>query len=145
MPSSWSTLAAIVRRRHALDFQAEGDVLFHRHPRKQRVFLEHHAALRTGAGHQLAVGGDGAGRRQRKAGDGIQQRRLAAAGRTEQADELALRDVEVDVLQCYDIAFGGLEDLVDVTDLDMGCGHVSSPGHGASAADDCSVYSCRRR
>ena len=70
------------------DAQAEGDVLEHRHVAEQRVVLEDEADVAL-AGMQ--VGGLGAGEQdvaligRFHAGDDAQQRRLAAAGGTEQA------------------------------------------------------------
>src|SRR5450830_341083 len=119
---------------NTFDFQTEGDVLLHRHPGKQRVFLKHHAAIRAGFGHDLAVGDDAAAAGQGEAGDGIEQGRLAAAGWPQQADELAVRDVEVDVFQRHDFTVVALENLVDAGNDDLGCAHVSSPVRDASAA-----------
>jgi hypothetical protein len=48
------------------------------------------------------------------AGDDAQQRRLAAAGRAEQGDQFAGRDVEIDVVERDEIA----EALGDIADFD---------------------------
>ena len=81
-----------LRRRHAVLLQAEGDVLLHRHVRKQRVGLEHHvhrALVRRNARHVDAVDEDLAAGRLFEAGQHAQQRGLAAARAAEQAEQLA--------------------------------------------------------
>jgi hypothetical protein len=60
-----------------------------------------------------AVEHDPAGGRQLKTGDQPQQRGLAAAGRAEEADELALRKIEIDIGDGRDMA-EGLADLLQV-------------------------------
>ena len=52
---------------------------------------------------------DAAGGRADQAGDGLQQRRLAGAVRADQRDDLALRDVEGDVVQHLDLAVAGAQ------------------------------------
>jgi hypothetical protein len=66
---------------HAAFAQAEGDVLGDRQPRKQRVGLEDHAAIRPRPGDCLAVEQHAAFTRCFQPGDNAQQRRLSAAGR----------------------------------------------------------------
>ena len=56
-----------------------------------------------------------------EARDQAQQRRLAAARRADEDDELARLDVEVDALDDVDVA----ERLVDVGELDFG--HLDDP------------------
>ena len=73
--------------RHALELGEQLDVAAHRAPLQQRGVLEHVAE----AG---AVDGDRAGRRRVEAGGDPQQRRLAAARRPDDGDELAGRDAE---------------------------------------------------
>ena len=137
--------AVDLRSAHALDLEAEADVLLDRHPGKQRVFLEHHAALRPRPGDRAAVDQDRARGRWREAGHRIEQGRLAAAGRAEQAGELPARDLQVDVLQGHHFMVFGAEHLIDAFDADMDVVHVSAPGRGASAADSCSADSHRCR
>ena len=57
-----------------------------------------------------------------EAGDDAQQGRLAAAGRTDEDDELALIDFEVDVLEHLD----GAELLADVPEGEAWCAHRPS-------------------
>ncbi|MNZ94607.1 hypothetical protein D3C78_1137200 [compost metagenome] len=83
-----------LRRRHAAPLEAELDVLAHRQPREQRVALEHHAAIRTGAFHLLAADVNLARGRFGQAGGEVQQARLAAARRPHQHSELLVRHLE---------------------------------------------------
>ena len=113
-PESWSRLARaeafeLHQRQHLVDarrdlglrqavlLQAEGDVARDRQMREQRVALEHHVdrpPVRRHAGDVLAVEQDAALVGRLEAGEHAQQRGLAAAGRAEQREELALVDVE---------------------------------------------------
>ena len=52
---------------------------------------------------EVAVDAHLARRRTLEAADDVEQRRLAAAGRAEQADELAVADVQVDVVEGDDV------------------------------------------
>src|SRR5450830_818911 len=81
-----------------LELQRQRDVLFQRQPRIERVFLKHQCAFRMRAGHRLAVGKDGAGAWRFQTGGDMQQRRLAAAGRTDQRDQFALLDVAAEAV-----------------------------------------------
>ena len=81
--------------RHAAHHQAEADVLAHAHMREQGIVLEHHAEaalFRPQVVDAALVEPDAAAGRRQQAGDDVQGRRLAAAGRAEQGDELALGD-----------------------------------------------------
>ncbi|MCY1443811.1 hypothetical protein D9M71_602440 [compost metagenome] len=60
--------------------------------------LEHHAAFGRGSGDRLAVHTQGAGTGLQVAGQRAEQGRLAAAGRAEDADELARLDGEAQPL-----------------------------------------------
>ena len=82
---------------------------------KQRVGLEHDAEIarrRRQVRHVAPADLDHAFVLRVEAGDRAQQRGLAAAGGPEEADELALLDVERDVLQRGELA----EALVQVAD-----------------------------
>ena len=81
--------------RHAAHLQAEADVAAHGHVREQRVVLEHHAEaalLGRSASMRLLVEPDAAAGHRQQAGDAVERRRLAAARRAEQRDELAAPD-----------------------------------------------------
>ena len=86
---------------------AVGDVVAHGHPGEDRLLLEHHRgerAARVGVDHlQPAV------RVLFEAGQDPEQRRLAAAGRPDDAAELAVRDHQVDGLERVEGAATRLE------------------------------------
>src|SRR6516165_6854094 len=86
--------------RHALEHHAEVDVLEHGVPRKQRVLLEHEGDVaRHRPGDPLARDFHRADRGRHQPADDVEQGRLAAAARPDQAKELAARDVERGVAQ----------------------------------------------
>ncbi len=85
----------------AVAAQAEGDVVEHREMREERVALEHHVhrpLVGRQPGEVLAVERDRSRGRRLEAGEHAQQRRLAAARRAEQGEDLALGDVDRDVV-----------------------------------------------
>ena len=85
--------------RDSADAERKLDVPPQGEPRKERGVLEDHGAIRTRPGHDLSRRGDRASDGLDQAGDEVQDSRLAAAGRTEQADELSGGDTQRDVLQ----------------------------------------------
>ena len=97
-----------------LALQAVRDVALHVHVREEGIRLEHqvHRALVGRQGEEVgghAGGGvdrDRAGVRLLEAGDAPQQRRLAAAGRSEQGEELIGADVDRDVVEGLNRAVG---------------------------------------
>ena len=99
--------------------EAELDVLRDRQVGEQAVALEDHAHVAlvgrgagdVGAGHQ-----HGAGVGELEAGRDAQRRGLAAPGRSEQRDELALAYVEVEALE----RDGGPERLADGDEVERG-------------------------
>src|SRR5690606_32475027 len=86
-------------RRNATFAKAEGDVFANGEPGKQRVGLEHHAAVGARSPDVGALQRDSAGGRAIEPGDDPQKRRLSAAGRAENSDEVVLLDGEVGRLQ----------------------------------------------
>ena len=111
---------------HARDLEAVGDIVGDAHVRKDGIALEHHVhrpLVWRDTGHILPVDQDMALGRQFEAGDHAQQRRLAAARRAEQHEELACHDVEADVIDRGHLA----EAFGDILDLDDRLGRV---GHG---------------
>ena len=106
--------------RHARELQRELDVAPHGQPREERGLLEHEAGA-------LGADVDAAGRRLVETGDEVEQRALAAARRAEQADELALRDVERHALERDHLLAAGAEHLRDVGDGDDGTRSASRP------------------
>ena len=113
--------------RDLADLEREGDILVDRHVREQRVVLEHHADValvrrrvvdRPTVEHDLAV------RDALEAGEHHQAGGLARAGRPEQGQELAARDVQVEVAHDQRLAVIGLLD-VDETDVGLERHHPS--------------------
>ena len=85
--------------RHAVHPEREGDVLRHGHVGKQGVALEHGvdvAILRRDPGHVLAIEENAATVGLVEARDHAQQRGLAAAGGSEEGEELASLDGQAD-------------------------------------------------
>ena len=92
---------------HAAALHAEGHVLARRHRRVERVGLEHHgdvAILRRDRIDERSVDADLALADAFQAGDHGEQRRLAAAGRSDERDELARLRLEIDALENLDRA-----------------------------------------
>ena len=80
---------------HAALTQAETDVLLDRQPGKQRVALEHHAAVGAGAFDRLAVEHDLPGGRKVQPGHDAQQRRFAATRGAQNGDEIVLAHFKI--------------------------------------------------
>ena len=116
--------------------QAETDVPLDAHMREQRVGLEHHVhgpAIWRHARKVAPAQGDGALARLLEAGEHPHQRCLATTGRPEQAEKLALEDIERQIIHRDHIA----EPLRHVLDADEGFGCRIRPGskrssHGAN-------------
>src|SRR6185312_7141144 len=89
-----------LRRVRPLD--AEADVVLHVEPGKDPVLLEDEDVARVGLRHDLVLDADLAGRRLEETAGDVQQGRLAASRGADDADELAVEDLEVDVLQDVD-------------------------------------------
>ena len=104
--------------RQAAVLEPEGQVLAHRHVRIEGIGLEHHGEPAIGGSHvvdPLAVEHDVAAGGPLKAGDDAQQGRLAAAGRADEDDELAMRHLEVDLVDDA----GGAERLDHPAQLEL--------------------------
>ena len=102
--------------RHVSALHAERHVLGHGHGRVKRVGLEHHgdvAVLGMGVVDDPIADPDVATARLLKAGDDGEQRGLAAAGRAEEDDELAILRHKIDALEHPDRAEG----FVQVDDI----------------------------
>src|SRR5690606_23610932 len=106
------------RLRHPFLLQPEGDVLLHRHVRKQRVGLEHHvygSAIGRHGLQVLSLKHDASRRGSFEAAQHPQQRGLATARRPEQHEELTLIDRQRKIVdRCL-----AAEDLRDVLKLDI--------------------------
>ena len=84
-----------------LDLETERDVLRYAHALEQRVALEYEpdvALLHGNVVHALTANKNVAIRRHFETGDHAQHRRLAATAWSEQTDEFAVVDREVDVV-----------------------------------------------
>ena len=89
--------------RAALPLQSVGDILLDRHVRKQGVGLEHQvdgSMVRRNRQKVTIINHHRSGVRVLESGKHPQQRRLAAAGRTQQGEELVLMDFQTDGIQC---------------------------------------------
>ena len=116
-----------LRLRHLAHAQAEGHILRHRPVREQRIGLEHHShvpPVHRQVGDVAAADMDAARVGVLEARDHAQARRLAAARRPQQREELAGGDVERDGIDGHDAAVERLGHLVQ---LDGGGGHVRTP------------------
>ena len=98
------------------------DVLVDGQPGQQRMVLEHHAAVRARPAHFLAVENHPAEAGLQQPGDDVQHRRLATAGVADDGDELALGDVQVDVLEHLRGEVAAHETLVQVFDGEIAHG-----------------------
>src|SRR5690606_30699920 len=100
-------LALALGRAGAAYLQAEGDVLRHGHQREERQVLEdqrRRPLVRPGAGQVLAAQRDAALARLDEARDHAQDRRLAADGRPEEGEELALGDGQIEIVYRREVA-----------------------------------------
>src|SRR4051794_29136411 len=88
---------------HAFHLEPEAHVAERGAPRKKlREVLKHHTAIEAVAVHLLAADADLASGRRQKSGDQVEQGRLAAARRPDDAEEFGLVDLEACVLYARD-------------------------------------------
>ena len=102
------------------------------HVRVERVALEHHrdvAVARRQVRDRAAADSDVAARDLLEAGDHPQRRRLAAAGRADQDQELLVADGQVDAGDRPDVA----EPLLDLVEDDVGHDKTERPEPTAPA------------
>ena len=127
-----------VRAADAAAVEADADVLGDRQPRVEREALEDDRRAGMHAAERHAVAEHLAGGRRDEAGHDAQERRLAAARRTEHDGHLAGLDREAHVAQHEQLAPVALEALRDVSHLDQGVGvgrvRGGSRGRHSSAA-----------
>ena len=93
----------------ALHPRAERDVAGDVAVREQRIVLEHQAQspkVRRLAGEVGAVDRDPSAIRRDQSGDRAEDRALAASARTEERDDLARRDIEVDTVDGHGLPVG---------------------------------------
>lgn len=110
---------------HALDPQAVGQVLLHRHMRVKRIGLEDHGQIplaRRHVVHPLACNHQIAARNGFQPRQRAQKGGLPATGRPDQSDESALRDRQIDVSQ----RVIGAVIFVDAGEFDL-LGHLRAP------------------
>ena len=109
--------------------QSEGDVVAYVEPGKGRVLLEYDAdPIRYVAVDQRALQHDGAGGGTAQARDDLEQRRLAATGRTDDREEFAPLDVEIDRPERVDRGGGAGrgKDACHAPQFDVRCRHDPS-------------------
>ena len=116
--------------RHAGDLETVANVAAHRTPRQDRQLLEHHAALAARPAYRLAVAQDGAFGGPDEAGQRLEERGLAAAAGAYQRNELAGANGEVDMVGRLYGAVGGLEEMPEAGDDDLGFGGREVIRHG---------------
>src|SRR5262245_8996127 len=118
---------APLRLGHVTHPEPELDVLDSREPPVEGVVaLEHDAAITVGTRHGLAIHQDVPRRRRLEAGQQLEHGRLAAAARTQQAEELPDLDVDAEVLDGGIVrALQRLIGLLDVVEGNQRHGLVS--------------------
>src|SRR6476646_9771267 len=84
---------------YTFHFQPEHHVLQSGKPGKQFGVLKHHATIMTAAVHFAPVDGDSATTRSIETHGDAQSRGLAAAGRTDECNNLAVLDREADAIE----------------------------------------------
>src|SRR5215831_12114239 len=92
-------LLLALRLGHALHLHAELDVFSHCQPWKQSVFLEDENAVGTRPLDRLAVDGDFTGGLGMKSCNQVQERRLAATGGPDDADEFSRLNLKIDLVE----------------------------------------------
>ena len=92
--------------RHAAHLRTEPDIVEHGFPGEQGKRLEYDTALRAGPNDRLTVEQDLAAGIGNEAGDHVEDRGLAAAGRADDGNELALLDVQRDVMDRRNVRSG---------------------------------------
>ena len=115
--------------RHAGHLQREAHVVAHGHVGIQGVVLEHHrdvAVLRRQVGDVTVTDEDAAGVDLLQAREHAERGGLAATGRSDQDHELAVADVEIELVDG-----GVICTRVDASCvLETDCGHATLPFHG---------------
>src|SRR5215470_18809268 len=95
--------------RLAGDLEWESDVIEHRAPGKGGFLLEHHADRRMRSPHDLSRDPHPTVVVADQAADDVEQRRLAAARRADDRNELSRENAEGNVIDGCDRSFGGRE------------------------------------
>src|SRR5712692_1865439 len=113
-------LAPLAIGKIVAELETEHHIAERREPRKQSGLLEHDQALAAGPYDRLAVGEHAAGIGLRQAGHDVEKRGLAAAAGADQADELAVADLERDVVERMHVCAAGAIPLGDALDHELG-------------------------
>ena len=111
------TMDAAAMRLHNLERQQH--VVDRRAPGQQVGILERHADRLERAGDRLAFDGERAAGRRMQAGDEPQERALAAARGPDHGDELAVRDLQADFLDCLERGGAAAISHRDLLELDQ--------------------------
>src|SRR5713226_5660846 len=114
-------------RRHAANFEPQHGVAERGPPRQQQILLKHVADILRLARHLAAMPADAPGIRRQQSTQGIEQRRLAAAGWPDNADDLALPERQAEIA---DNRHDAPADLVTF------CNALHHQRRGWSACDD---------
>src|SRR5207249_7651386 len=96
-----------------LRLDAEDDVAEDRAPREKSGLLEHHRAVAPGAPDLPPVEREAPARDRDEAVDRVQERRLAAPGRSDDREELARADLEVHALHRGEQRTRSLQPVLD--------------------------------
>ena len=83
--------------------QSEFNVLLDRQPGKQRIFLEHDAAVGARLEDRLAIKADIAAGCPVEAGNNVEQRRFPATARTQDREKLIVADFKIDAVECNEL------------------------------------------
>jgi hypothetical protein len=102
------------------------DVVDHAAPGESAFLLKHHADCGMRAGDRLACHGDAALIAVGQSGDDVKQGGLAAARRTDQRNEFALRHIERKILDRRDGRFTIVEAFGDMLHGEGGQAHAVS-------------------
>src|SRR5258706_15572942 len=121
-----------LRLADALHLHAELNVLADGEPGKEAEFLENQDAVSAWSLNAFAVDQDLAGSLLVQASDQVQQRRFAAAGRTDYAEELSGLYLEIDVVE-GEQAFAALG---AVTQADVGQADFGNVGQDSAERAD---------
>ena len=114
--------------RDALQFKSELDVALHRPPGQEPELLEHHGTIGPGTGDFSPVHGQFAGIGPQQAEQDIEERALATAGWSDNRQELAFADVDIEAVQrAHRPAVRRPEGEVDVATLDIRCHATPRP------------------
>ena len=119
-------LLAFLAAEHPLHRQV--NVVVAAQPGQQRVVLEHHRPLGARACDFAAIADQPALRRRQQAGDQVEQGGLAATRVTDQGDELALGNAQVDVTEGMEATLFGVEHHFGAMDVDELGHHVLLSG-----------------